>query len=987
MANELMLLGVGAAGTGVAVPPTLQYIQVSADGSTFDFIFDRNVTATDASGLTVTASGGASTLTYSSGSNSRRLRFTASRPVAVTETITVDGDGSTSIASASGGAALAAFADVPAYTYVSFGMDETALNPAWNPTVRSIAAGQWTADAATVWDTGAAPTATDRVLVTHAVTVDDTTAAAGGLLIDTGGTLAFDATVDTELTVDTIVVAGSGAWQQGTSGARVDSAKTSTVTFRDTALPDQQLDPMQTHAGFIATEDAVVDIYGAVKTTEATDCLLAVEPLAGATTLTLAAAPTNWNIGDKIIIADTRPFNFSPGDHLEVRTIANIVGAVITLDTALTYDHPCGRDTSGTVDTYFPIVNVSRNVIFRSANSSGTRGHTAFSQRATVNAEYALAQNLGRTENDSIFGTNGTITDDGVVTNGIVTHYGTNQKGRYPWHCHHLFGPTNAGNTGNQFRLIGLSTDDAKKWSLAIHRSHYGLIQGCNFYDATHAHIALESGNESYHEFIENIIVKVVNDGSFTIADGYWGLSAAYNTWTNNYGLTITQDNAGNVATYQGHVFHLLDGLHRGGTPAGDGVFDRFPLKRGVDIDDAGAVEGVDYEVLALMEATFTDFSGNGGFGSTKGFSKDHWGRNGVTITLDGFVTSGMGKESVFDYGAPGETHLVNNDTVVRNWGEFGYAVNEIHDDSTHIINRPDIQQYAENAPNSNTTGFQWIGGTGDPVQLAFNGPGTIAAYYPATVYFTTLGQDPGPPTATAPEKVTVFDGMTLTPLFGSSTEIRMAWGDQGTPVDPCGWEQAFVFNRSGESWQLFWDEQASDATCATSASGYGATVEGNTNAEEFALSGRASGGELMPAGAATQSWLSGGKAIALLSGVVDADGVTVTLTASAAITTDGTGWSVTGSTTGAVGLTYVSGSGSKTLVFTAASTLVSGETVTGAYASATGDAETTAGGVVLPDVGFAVTNNSTQTTAGTALTIGGTDRLVIGTTVLRIGS
>ena len=53
---------------------------------------------------------------------------------------------------------------------------------------------------------------------------------------------------------------------------------------------------------------------------------------------------------------------------------------------------------------------------------------------------------------------------------------GTNQIGRYSIHFHHAFGPKAAPANGYQFTLIGNAVDDASKWGITIHNSHYGLV-------------------------------------------------------------------------------------------------------------------------------------------------------------------------------------------------------------------------------------------------------------------------------------------------------------------------------------------------------------------------------------------------------------------------------------------------------------------------------------------------------------------------------
>ena len=137
--------------------------------------------------------------------------------------------------------------------------------------------------------------------------------------------------------------------------------------------------------------------------------------------------------------------------------------------------------------------NLTRNVVIRSENPSGTRGHTLFTHRSTVAIHYVQFQDLGRTRATPLIAA-------------------TNHIGRYPLHIHHLWGPVNPSNTGYQFEVVGNAINDSLKWPIAVHGSHYGLVkQNVVFGGAqlTGAGIAVEDGTETENLFEENFVANI----------------------------------------------------------------------------------------------------------------------------------------------------------------------------------------------------------------------------------------------------------------------------------------------------------------------------------------------------------------------------------------------------------------------------------------------------------------------------------------------
>ena len=240
---------------------------------------------------------------------------------------------------------------------------------------------------------------------------------------------------------------------------------------------------------------------------------LSQEPLAGSTTLTLEQSVVGWKPGDRLTLPDTRQLKSNEdGDKYipqwEELTLASVSsnGKTLTLSSPLQFDHKGARDVAGNLRFLPHVGNLSRNIIIRSENPQGTRGHTLSVRRSDVDIRYVLFKDLGRTTIDSLDNT----TEDG---NGNITHIGTNQIARYPLHTHHVIGPSTTPANGYQFTLIGNaidggSSDHIGKWGITIHASHYGLIKQHVVYNMGGAGIAVEDGSESYNLFDSNFVVR-----------------------------------------------------------------------------------------------------------------------------------------------------------------------------------------------------------------------------------------------------------------------------------------------------------------------------------------------------------------------------------------------------------------------------------------------------------------------------------------------
>ena len=122
---------------------------------------------------------------------------------------------------------------------------------------------------------------------------------------------------------------------------------------------------------------------------------LATAPLAGDQVLSLAIQPIRWQVGDRLVLPDSRELgeNNRWGNYVpewERVTIDSIVGTTIGLSAPLKFNHP-GRDE------FLPHVgNLTRNVVIKSESSLGSRGYVTITGSGNVSIRYAQFSGLGR---------------------------------------------------------------------------------------------------------------------------------------------------------------------------------------------------------------------------------------------------------------------------------------------------------------------------------------------------------------------------------------------------------------------------------------------------------------------------------------------------------------------------------------------------------------------------------------------------------------
>lgn len=505
--------------------------------------------------------------------------------------------------------------------------------------ISSVANGPWSS--ADAWSTGKVPAAGDAVLITAGTRVSyDVVSDAAVRCVDVEGVLAFRTDTNTRMTVGTITVLDTGTLEIGTVDAPIAANVKAELVISDQPV-DTTRDPEQLTVGLVGL--GVVRIHGALKTPAFSR--VAAEPLAGQASVRLEQPVSGWNVGDTLVLPDTRQLkqgeragNYAP--QWEELQVAGVTDSTIALSGPLAFDHRGARNGAGALEFLPHVGNVSRNVVVRSANPAGTRGHVIFVARADVDIRYALFKDLGRTRM-------GVLNSTEYDANGTLRHVGTNQIGRYSIHFHHAFGPKTPQANGYQFTIIGNAIDDASKWGITVHNSHYGLIRDNVVYNSRGAGIVAEDGTESFNVFEHNFAMRSEGSGEFAPRSGYGGATAdpggeGAGFWLRGPNNVLRNNVAANVDVF-GYAI-----------AAGALGEARIPAFKGADTSKDG-----EYTLIDTTDAPLLEFAGNEAYGAIQtgvaigwnGTLRDsrvwHASRHGVTafptdrLTIDGLTGRG----------------------------------------------------------------------------------------------------------------------------------------------------------------------------------------------------------------------------------------------------------------------------------------------------------------------------------------------------------
>jgi G8 domain len=493
------------------------------------------------------------------------------------------------------------------------------------PTVTSVAGGVWSNPS--TWSTGKVPASDDRVAIAarHDV-VYDTASDAKLACVEIRGRLRFRPDANTRMKTANLMVMDEGYFEVGSAGTPIAADVMAEIIVADQKI-DRQLDPAELGSGIESL--GKITMHGAIKSP--TFVRLAQEPLAGQTTLTLEQSVKGWNPGDRIVIPDTRQLRERErGSYYKAQDekieIASIAGNQITLRTPLKYDHKGARNAEDKLEYLPHIGNLSRNVIVRSENPAGTRGHMIFMSRAEIDLRFVEVREMGRTRM-------GVLDNTEFTDEGRVRKLGTNQIGRYAIHFHHYFGPRQTPADGYQFTLIGNAVDGAPKWGVTVHNSHYGLIQDNVVYNTHGAGIVTEDGTESFNVFDHNFAMRSEGSGEFAPRSGYSGAGPdpggeGGGFWfrgPNNY---IRNNVAANADVFG---FQLaagsLDSVRIPAAKGADMATDRETVP--IDMTDAKVLEFANNEAYGAVQ-TGVAFGWNG---EIKNFRAWNTSTHGVTAT------------------------------------------------------------------------------------------------------------------------------------------------------------------------------------------------------------------------------------------------------------------------------------------------------------------------------------------------------------------
>jgi hypothetical protein len=372
------------------------------------------------------------------------------------------------------------------------------------PTIRALGDGNWSS--ASTWSPARVPSAGDRVGIPAGRTVTyDVVSNAALECVGLEGRLNFRTDASARLTTGTMLVHPSGHLWIGDAGNPISGETLAEIVVANQTI-DRAQDPEQWGTGVI-----ILGRFDAQGSPRTAFVRVAAEPRAGEATLTLTNPIFGWRAGDRVLLPDTRQisnadwFNPNYGLRHEVRTITGVGanGLSVTLDAPLTHAHEGARDADGTPTVLSDgtrllphLANLTRSIVIRSQDPAGTRGHVVLTGEAAVDVRGVALWGLGRTRAAPL---------DSAPSGG-----GTNQIGRYPVHFHHLRGPANPSNTGYQFVFANNVVEQSQKWPIAIHGTHYGLVEDNVVYDGTGAGIALENGTETENLIRHNFVVNIL---------------------------------------------------------------------------------------------------------------------------------------------------------------------------------------------------------------------------------------------------------------------------------------------------------------------------------------------------------------------------------------------------------------------------------------------------------------------------------------------
>jgi Ca2+-binding RTX toxin-like protein len=375
------------------------------------------------------------------------------------------------------------------------------------PTVTAVKNGAWSQPQ--TWSNGRVPGANAAVRIPAGISVVyDVDSQAKLNAVEVGGNLQFANNIDTSLWLNELMVLPSGALIVGTDSNPISQAVTAEIVFTDTpgsnglhyktgTLTNPGIDPSQWGNGLLVF--GTLELHGVEKTAYARAIY---DIPSRSTSIPVDRSIQGWQNGDQILIPNTAQAVIGGDDvtnHVsETHSLRSVTDSIVKLQDSVLYDHRGMAENSFGLYRFPHIANLTRNVILRSENPAGVRGHFAGIANAQIDISNVEFRSLGRTRADAPV--NNTLRNP----DGSLFAIGSNQIARYPIHMHHMTQP---------FEISGSVVRDGLKWGIAVHASNNGIVRNNIIFDVDGAGIVTEDGSEIGNEFIDNLVVKV--DGGY----------------------------------------------------------------------------------------------------------------------------------------------------------------------------------------------------------------------------------------------------------------------------------------------------------------------------------------------------------------------------------------------------------------------------------------------------------------------------------------
>jgi hypothetical protein len=348
--------------------------------------------------------------------------------------------------------------------------------------------GGWS-DAAT-WKVGQVPPAGAKVHIPK-----DKTVTVGDILktpyqtVRVDGTLRFEPSKDSSLSVDTMVVTPSGHLVIGTAEQPIAPNHRAQLIFTGNGPIDTEWDPHLLSRGLISHGTATM--HG----TPTTAFLALARPARrGDDRLSLSDKPVNWKKGDKLVLIGTD----LQRNQDEQLTILSISGKEVRVR-PLVYDHMI--PVSGL--SVF-VANVTRNVILESQTPKPvtSRGHVMFMHSPQATIENVAFYNLGRS--DKLLPANDPKVDH---REHLTPGTGQNPRGRYAVHFHR----TGTGAREKPALVRGCVVVNSPGWGFVNHSSHV-IFEDNVAFNVSGAAFVTEAGDE-IGTFRHNIAIRAIGSG------------------------------------------------------------------------------------------------------------------------------------------------------------------------------------------------------------------------------------------------------------------------------------------------------------------------------------------------------------------------------------------------------------------------------------------------------------------------------------------